>query len=127
MAIDFLSVDDVLALHRNQLELYGGDAGIRDIGLLESAVAQPQASFGGEYLHQGIFAMAAAYMFHLVQNHPFVDGNKRAGAIAALVFLDINGVEINAPSGNLYELTMAVATGQTGKDKIAEFFRSHAQ
>ena len=69
--------------------------------------------------------MAAAYMFHLVQNHPFLDGNKRTGVVAALVFLDMNGIEINAPHGSLYDLTMSVATGQIGKGEIAEFFRSH--
>ena len=66
---------------------YGGLPGLRDEGLLESAVAQAVATFGGEYLHNDIFQMAAAYLFHIVQNHPFVDGNKRAGAAAAVVFL----------------------------------------
>ncbi len=124
--IDFLSVEDVLSLHANQVELYGGDHGVRDQGLLESAVAQPQASFGGQVLHEFPFEMAAAYLYHIVQNHPFVDGNKRAGTVAALVFLDLNGIEIDAPRGSLYNLTISVATGKAGKDKIAEFFRAHA-
>ena len=124
---DFLSVQDALGLHADQLDLYGGGRGLRDIGLLESAVAQPQATFDGQYLHAGIFEMAAAYMFHLVQNHPFLDGNKRTGLVAAMVFLDINGVEIEAPKGSLYDLTLSVAMGRTGKGEIAEFFRSHAQ
>ena len=88
--IVFLDVDDIIELHASQLELFGGGAGLRDQGLLESAVAQPQASFGGHLAHDGLFAMAAAYLFHLVSNHPFVDGNKRIGLIAALVFLDLN-------------------------------------
>ena len=125
MTIDFLSVDDVLQVHANQVDLYGGDHGVRDVGLLESAVAQPRASFGGEVLHEDVFAMAAAYLFHLVQNHPFVDGNKRAGAVAALAFLDVNGIEIAAPGGRLFDLTVAVATGQAGKTEIAQFLRSH--
>jgi len=99
MSIDFLSVEDVLELHANQVDLYGGEHGVRDMGLLESAAAQAQAGFGGEYLHTGIFEMASAYLFHIVQNHPFIDGNKRAGAVAALVFLDINHVEIDAARG----------------------------
>ena len=99
---------------------------MRDLGLLESAVAQPQASFGGQMLHEFPFEMAAAYLFHIVQNHPFLDGNKRAGAVAALAFLDLNGIEIDAPKGSLYELTLSVATSQAGKAEIAEFFRSHA-
>jgi death-on-curing protein len=69
----FLDVEDVLALHADQLEVYGGSPGLRDRGLLESAVAQPQASFGGEFANEGLFAMAAAYLFHIVKNHPFVD------------------------------------------------------
>ncbi len=124
--MDFLGVEDNLELHADQVALYGGQHGVRDLGLLESAVAQPQAMFGGNYLHQDIFEMAAAYLFHLVQNHPFLDGNKRTGAVAALVFLDFNGVEIDAPKGSLYDLTIAVATGQADKNQIAEYFCSHA-
>lgn len=108
------------------MELYGGDQGLRDLGLLESAIAQPRAGVGGQYLHEDIYAMAAAYMFHIVQNHPFLDGNKRAGAVAALVFLDLNGIEIKAPKGSLYDLTIGVASSQIGKPEIADFFRSHA-
>ncbi|MCL4195502.1 MAG: type II toxin-antitoxin system death-on-curing family toxin [Thermoguttaceae bacterium] len=123
---DFLSTEDVLSLHADQVDLYGGEHGVRDLGLLDSAVAQPQASFGGEHLHKDLFEMAAAYLYHLVQNHPFLDGNKRTGAVAAMVFLDLNGIEIDAPKGSLYDLAMAVATGQAGKAEIAKFFRAHA-
>ncbi len=117
--IVFLDVDEVIELHASQLELFGGGAGLRDQGLLESAVAQPQASFGGHLAHDGLFAMAAAYLFHLVSNHPFVDGNKRIGLIAALVFLDLNGVSIAHPSEALYELTMGVAEGRIDKAAVA--------
>jgi death-on-curing protein len=71
--------------------------------------------------------MAAAYLFHIVQNHPFVDGNKRTGAAAAIIFLDMNGVEIAADEEGLVDLTLRVATGQTGKQEIADFFRSRSQ
>lgn len=124
---DYLSVEDVLLLHADQIELYGGDQGVREIDLLDSAVAQPQAAFGGQMLHEYPFEMAAAYLFHIVQNHPFLDGNKRAGAVAALVFLDLNGIEVEAPAGSLYDLTIAVATGKADKAQIAEFFQAHAQ
>jgi len=83
----FLTLDDILESHQNQIETYGGSHGVRDIGLLESAIAQPEASFGGQYLHADIFEMAAAYLYHLVMNHPFVDGNKRVGLEASLIFL----------------------------------------
>jgi len=125
--MDFLGIEDILMLHADQVNLYGGEHGVRDMGLLESAAAQPRASFGGEFLHIDIFEMAAAYLFHIVQNHPFIDGNKRTGVTAALAFLDLNGIEIDAPKGSLYDLTMSVATGQARKPEIAEFFRKLAQ
>ena len=120
----FLDVDDVIELHAAQLEIYGGSDGLRDRGLLESAVAQPQASFGGEFVHDGLFAMAAAYLFHIVSNHPFVDGNKRAGLLSAVVFLDVSGISISHPSDALYELTMGVAEGRIEKaTAVAELER----
>lgn len=123
--IDFLSLDDVLFAHLDQIRRYGGDPGIRDVGLLESAIAQPQATFGSEWLHPFPFEMGAAYLFHIVRNHPFMDGNKRTGAVAALLFLDLNGIEIVAPPGALYDITLAVATGTAGKAEIVEFLRAH--
>ena len=85
----FLSLDEVLEIHRQQIELYGGASGVRDLSLLESAIAQPQASLSSEFLHASIPAMAAAYLFHICRNHPFVDGNKRVAASAAITFLTI--------------------------------------
>jgi death-on-curing protein len=101
LAPDFLAVEDVLDLHAQQLERYGGSQGVRDLGLLESAVMTPQASFGGEYVHADLFQMAAAYAFHIAENQPLVDGNKRTGLASALVFLAINGYEIPDPEGAL--------------------------
>jgi death on curing protein len=124
---EFLDVDDVLGIHRLQLERFGGSAGLRDQGLLESAVAQPQASFGEKYLHDDVFLMAAAYLYHVVRNHPFVDGNKRAGLLSALVFLDLNGIPIQQPHSQLYDLTIAVAEGRLEKGEIAAALRSFAQ
>jgi death-on-curing protein len=117
---EFLDVEDVIELHATQLERYGGAAGLRDRGLLESAVAQPQASFGGQFIHEGLFAKAAAYLFHLVSNHPFVDENKRTGVLAALVFLDVNGISISHPSEALHDLTMGVAEGRLDKAAVAD-------
>ena len=77
----FLSLAEVLEIHRDQIERYGGDPGIRDLDLLQSALAIPAAGFGGQYLHNDLYEMAAAYLFHITQNHPFVDGNKRTGAV----------------------------------------------
>jgi len=77
MSPEFLAIEDVLDIHALQLARYGGPDGLRDQGLLESALAQPQATFGGGFVHDGLFPMAAAYLFHIVSNHPFIDGNKR--------------------------------------------------
>jgi death-on-curing protein len=121
----FLTLDDIIESHQNQIDTYGGSHGIRDIGLLESAIGQPEASFGGEYLHADIFEMAAAYIYHLVMNHPFVDGNKRVGLEAALIFLEINNENLNASDEELVDLVLKTTAGQVGKPEIAEFFRSH--
>jgi death-on-curing protein len=121
--VTFLTVADVLELHALQLERFGGGAGIRSLPLLESAVAQPEASFGGAYLHADAFEMAAAYLFHIVPNHPFVDGNKRAGLLAALVFLDLNGHRLATADARLYELTMNEAAGSADKIAAAALLR----
>jgi death on curing protein len=123
--IEFLEMSDVLESHLEQLAAYGGASGIRDLDLLDSALAQPQASFGGQYLHADLDEMAAAYLFHIVQNHPFVDGNKRVGLEAALTFLAINGVEIEATDDELVNMVLATAQGNLEKPAIAVFFRSH--
>lgn len=126
MAIFFLSLDDVLYIHQNQIALYGGDPGVRDMGLLESAIAQPPAAFGGEFLHKDLFEMAAAYMFHIVSNHAFIDGNKRTGLVSALAFLDINEVEVKTDEQRLFDTTMGVAQGHIGKVELVRFFREIA-
>ena len=123
---EFLTVQDVVELHALQVARYGGAAGLRDGALLASAVAQPMASFGGEWLHPDLWTMAAAYLFHLVQNHPFVDGNKRTGLLSALVFLALNGMVIDQATPALYDLTMAVAEGRLDKLAIALALRQAA-
>lgn len=123
----FLTMDEVLEVHCDQVERYGGTLGVRDIGLLESAVAAPQSGFGGHYLHGDLYEMAAAYLFHLVQNHPFLDGNKRVEAATALVFLTMNGVETKMTNQVLVDMVLAVAKGKMDKPAIAEFFRKHSR
>jgi death-on-curing protein len=98
---EFIDVDDVIELHATRLDRFGGASGLRDRGLLESAVAQPQSSFGGQFAHEALYAMAAAYLFHIARNHPFVAGNKRAGLLAAVVFLDLNGICVDHSSDAL--------------------------
>ena len=125
MDIDFLSIDDVLCIHQDQVERYGGAQSIRDAKVLLSAVAMPQAGFDGDYLQKDLFEMAGAYLFHIVQNHPFIDGNKRTGAVAALLFLSLNDVQIDIDNPELADFVLAVAQGKHDKTSIAEFFRKH--
>ncbi len=127
MNFRFISLDLALRLHARQLSRFGGADGIRDRGLLESALAQPEASFGGEYVHGDLYLMAAAYLFHIVKNHPFVDGNKRAGLLCATVFLGLNGIRLSASDDELYDLTIAVAEGRlSDKAEIAARLKAFA-
>jgi death-on-curing protein len=121
----FLTLDEVLALHADQIDRYGGAPGVRDLGLLESAVAAPRATFGGRLLHATLPEMAAAYLFHLAQNHPFVDGNKRVALAAAIAFLGLNGLWLEADPDELAETLFAVARGELTKAGLAEFIRLH--
>jgi death-on-curing protein len=115
---------EVLLILQDQITRYGGDFGVRDLGLLSSAIAVPQASFAGQALRDDLFEMAAAYAFHICQNHPFVDGNKRVALASALVFLDLNGIDVNDPAGTLYEMMMKVASSQMTKSEIAPILKS---
>ncbi|MEQ1885464.1 MAG: type II toxin-antitoxin system death-on-curing family toxin [Bryobacteraceae bacterium] len=123
----FLTLDEVLEIHQEQIERYGGSHGLRDAGALASAVATPQATFGGQLLHASIPAMAAAYLFHLCQNHPFIDGNKRAGANAAITFLLINGWEPTFEEEELVQLVLSVASGQLAKPELTAVFETKCQ
>jgi death-on-curing protein len=120
----FLTLEEVVAVHRDQISRYGGSLGVRDWGLLKSAIAMPAATFGGQYLQSDLSEMAAAYLFHLVQNHPFIDGNKRVGAVAADVFLSLNDLTLTAGEDEYAELVLAVARGDLGKSAVAEFLRT---
>ena len=123
---EFLNLAEVLEIHRDQIDRYGGYPGIRDMGLLLSALAVPAVTFGGSFLHADLFEVAAAYLFHIVRNHPFIDGNKRTGAVAALVFFSLNDVEIEADEDSFEKMVLAVAADQADKRAVTEFFREHA-
>ncbi len=120
---EFLDLEDVLLIHEEQLAKYGGAAGIRDRGLLESALAQPKATFGGDFVHADLFAMAAAYAFHIAENQPFLDGNKRTGVLAAVVFLELNGYIVVEPPSCFYEAMVALAERRLDKDGLAAMLR----
>ncbi len=116
---NFPNRDEVLLLHADQIATFGGTAGVRDQGLLDSALAQPQATFGGELLHPTLADQAAAYLFHLSRNHPFVDGNKRTAFAVMDAFIEVNGYMLTLTDDEAYELTMQVAQGQMSKAELA--------
>lgn len=119
----FLELLDVLEIHEDLLSAFGGKTGVRDPGLLQSALAIPMSGSGDTFFHADLYEMAAAYLFHIIKNHPFVDGNKRTALGCALVFLDLNGMEISADESELFDMTIAAADGHINKDEIANFFR----
>ncbi len=123
MTVEYLAVGQVLALHAQQLQRYGGATGLRDRGALESALARPAATFDGEDLYPDIADKAAALMHSLALNHPFVDGNKRIAAFAAIVFVESNGHEFLAVPDELFETTMSVAEGKMAVEALTIWFR----
>jgi death-on-curing protein len=123
----FLTLEEVLAIHEDRIGKYGGTFGVRDLGLLQSAMGTVEATFDGSYLHGTVFEMAAAYLFHICRNHPFLDGNKRTALACALAFLRLNGTRIEAPQDDLYDLVIGVAEGNVTKADVAVFFQRHAK
>jgi death on curing protein len=124
--IKFLKKAAILTFHRDHLERYGGKEGIRDENLLESVLSHPDASYGGEYVHKDLFHMAAAYGFHLCQNHPFYDGNKRTALIAMYTFLYVNGYQIVADKKSLYAIMMDLAQGEVTKDELRDYLKKNS-
>ena len=116
---NFVSKNMVLSIHARQIERFGGTSGVRDEGLLESAFAQPQATFGGQLLHPTISEQAAAYLYHIAMNHPFIDGNKRTAFAVADTFLRLNGCTLNLTDDRAYDLVMQVARGTMTKEELS--------
>ena len=117
---NFLTLPEVLALHEDQISCFGGTSGVRDVGLLESALAQPQASFDGEFLHPTIYEQAAAYLYHLAMNHPFLDGNKRTAFAAMDAFLWLNGYELDLSDDQTYQLVLDVVEKTLSKEALSD-------
>ena len=125
-APEFLTLADVVEIHRAQLDRWGGRAGVRDLGALESAIHQARATFDGSYLHEDLFAMAAAYAFHIAQAQAFVDGNKRAGVDAALTFLALNGYRVGDPEETIAVAMIEIANREMTKAQLARLLRELA-
>jgi death on curing protein len=121
--IHFIPESVVLAIHDDQIRLYGGAYGVPDFAAIDASLHMPQATFGGEFLHTTIFAMAAAYGFHLCQNHPFIDGNKRTAGMVMFTFLQLNGIEPGASEPDYYAVMMSVASGQMSKEQLVDWLQ----
>lgn len=123
----FITVGDAIEIHQRMVHDFGGDPGLRDRGLLESAVAMPRAMFAGDYLHPNLPSMAAAYHYHLCANHPFIDGNKRVAVAVAEVFLRANGLQLVATDDEIVELTLGVASSTIGKQEVTDFYAARVR
>jgi death-on-curing protein len=123
----FLTLDEIIEIHEYQIRHFGGSDGLRSLDLLKSAAGMPSSTFGGVYLHPTIPDIAAAYLFHLVNDHPFVDGNKRVGAMSALVFLELNEYDFDATDDELTDMVLQAASGKMSKDNTSLFFRQHSR
>ncbi|ACK71290.1 death-on-curing family protein [Gloeothece citriformis PCC 7424] len=117
----FLRIEEVIRIHEDLINSFGGSLGIRDYGLLESAIAQPQVSFGGELLHPNIYSQAGAYLYHLTLNHPFIDGNKRTAFAVTDTFIRLNGYYLTIEDQDAYELVIKVATRQLNKQNLTDY------
>jgi death-on-curing protein len=123
----YLSLEQVLELHRLEVRRFGGSAGLRERGRLEAALTRPQMTFAGEDLYPDVESKAAAVMHSLVMNHPFVDGNKRTGAAVAELFLNLNGVELEADDDDLVAVTLSVARGEVNAEALAIWLRQRSR
>lgn len=125
--IKFLSIKAAINLYKEMMKKYSNHiGGIQSEALLESAMMEPRASFGKQYLYENLFEMAAAYTYHIIKNHPFIDGNKRAGILIGITFLNLNGIEINASDNKLYQLTIDIASSKKNKKQISRFLKKHS-
>ena len=126
MAVHFIPKEVVLTIHADLLQRYGGEPGLRDVGLLESALAQPKMTFDGKYVHKTLFDKTAAYGFHVCKNHPFVDGNKRVAFVLMDIFLQKNGREIISPEEEVYKMMMNLASGKLTKVQLSSWLKEHS-
>ena len=122
----YLTAEHVLFIHYRLVSETGGEHGVRDIGLLESAIARPGATFDKQELYKNIFEKAAALMESLVNNHPFIDGNKRTGIACTVLFLRQNGILFSAKNSDLEEFTLRVASTKIKLPEISKWLKNHS-
>lgn len=123
----YLTAEQVLFIHYRLLSETGGEHGVRDLGMLESAIARPQATFDRQELYRDIFEKAAALMESLINNHPFLDGNKRTGIVCAVLSLQQNGVSFSARNAELEKFTLRAASSKAGHAEITKWLKKHSR
>ncbi|MBI2442323.1 MAG: type II toxin-antitoxin system death-on-curing family toxin [Candidatus Levybacteria bacterium] len=123
----YLTLDSLIAIHDSMIEEYGGSFGIRDLGLIQSALARPQSSFGGEDLYQDIFSKAAALFHSLLFNHAFVDGNKRTSMVVTARFLAVNGYELDVSQKEFVAFPLRAENTHLDFEEIALWFKKHSK
>ena len=126
MATRFIPNRIVSTIHSDLLQRYGGRPGLRDPGLLDSALAQPKMTVGGKFVHKTLFDKAAAYGFHVCKNHPFVDGNKRVAFVLMDIFLQKNGWEVTSNEEDAYSMMISLASGGLSKDRLSKWLKAHS-
>lgn len=127
MSTIFLALEQILIIHEDQIDRYGGSHGLRDLALLESAIYRPQTTFSGQELYSTVFDKASALLHSLVMNHPFIDGNKRTGAVSMIIFLGLNGIELKTDQDKLIEVILQVENKTLTIEQLSEWIKSHAQ
>jgi death-on-curing protein len=123
--VNFLTLDNILDIHDRLIQTFGGSFGLRDQNLLESALYQPQVKISGQYMHGNLYFMAAVYAYHIIKNHPFIDGNKRTGIFSAITFLEFNDLSIDLGHQQLYQLAIDIAESKLSKKEIAELLKKN--
>ncbi|MEX2012795.1 MAG: type II toxin-antitoxin system death-on-curing family toxin, partial [Candidatus Levyibacteriota bacterium] len=126
MSTSFLTLEQIIVIHEDQADRYGGSRGIRDLALLESAVFRPQSSFGGEELYLSTFDKAASLVHSLLLNHPFVDGNKRTATASMLVFLELNQIELEVKQEELEKVMLGIESKKMGLEEIAQWIKENS-
>ncbi len=126
MATRFIPNRIVSTIHSDLLQRYGGRPGLRDPGLLDSALAQPKMTVGGKFVHKTLFDKAAAYGFHVCKNHPFVDGNKRVAFVLMDIFLQKNGWEVTSNEEEAYSMMISLASGRLSKAHLSKWLKEHS-
>ncbi|MEK7595421.1 MAG: type II toxin-antitoxin system death-on-curing family toxin [Patescibacteria group bacterium] len=124
--VRFLTLEQVLATHHFLIENYGGSHGVRDLKMLESSVYRPQAFFGGKFLFPTIFEKAAALMCPLIQNRPFLDGNKRTAVVSSAAFLELNGWALRASPEDIYKTAVSIAVSKLSVEEVSIWLNSNS-